>query len=358
MKRNPFQGFVLFLLGLCLGGVVFGADGTVANGSANLVNTPPPGGLPVKIEGGVYFLNLVSVDEKAQTFTADIYLNICWKDTRLASKLKNGEAAIPAVYIEAAAEEKLKEIWWPHLEFVNASQPDITNRYISIQPDGTVNYQLGLTAEFRGKFNFHTFPFDRQDLPVRIQSFLFEKDVVIFVPDKRKIGVSQDASYDDLQFDGVTVRAVENLLNLQAGNEHYSELEATLHVKRNFDHYIWQVMLPLLLILSISWSVFFIPSDAVGDRISISLTCLLAGIAFQFAVTANLPSISYTTVLDRVFTLSYLCIAFGVAVSVIENAWHRKDKACKHRLNKAARWMMPLLFLLGMAYLLSPVLRS
>ncbi|MDX2227301.1 MAG: hypothetical protein SFY92_09460 [Verrucomicrobiae bacterium] len=345
--KNPL-GLVLVTWMLLAPGVGAAPPSTVT------VLTPPPGEKPVKISTGIYFLNLVSVDERAQTFTADIYLTLSWKDTRLAFTPAKGQENQKAVFIEDAASDKLKEIWWPALEMVNAGQPDITNRYLTIAPDGTVNYQLGMTTEFRARFDFHRFPMDKQVLPVQVQSFLFEKDVVEFVPDPHRIGVSKKASFDDLALKGVVVDSTID--TVEGWDEKFSEFEAHLHVHRNYDHYIWQVLLPLILILSISWSVFFIPSEAVGDRVAISLTCLLAGIAFQFAVTANLPSISYTTILDRLFTLSYLCMTFGVAVSITENHWHRNNHPHNHRLNRAGLWLMPLFFVLGLVYIIWPAL--
>jgi hypothetical protein len=61
-----------------------------------------------------------------------------------------------------------------------------------------------------------------------------------------------------------------------------------------------------------------VPIENCNDRIGISLSALLACIAVQFTVSFNLPQISYLTVLDWMFVVTYFCIALGVLISTVQ----------------------------------------
>ena len=74
-------------------------------------------------------------------------------------------------------------MWWPAFEFVNTAGPAVTNRALEISPDGTVRYLLGMTSEFRANLDLRRFPFDRQTLEVRVESFLWDDGDMMFVVD-------------------------------------------------------------------------------------------------------------------------------------------------------------------------------
>ena len=48
-------------------------------------------------------------------------------------------------------------------------------------------YKLSVTATFRSDLDLRRFPFDRETLEVRIQSFIWTRDQMIFVPDPARI---------------------------------------------------------------------------------------------------------------------------------------------------------------------------
>lgn len=92
----------------------------------------PPGKRPAKVTVSFFLVNITGVDEKKETFEADMYFAFEWKDERLKH---NGPQ--PLFYAEEAARDKLEEIWSRQLEFVNTSKPEITNENLKIMPDGS-----------------------------------------------------------------------------------------------------------------------------------------------------------------------------------------------------------------------------
>ena len=311
----------------------------------------PPGPQPVPVKTGFYLVNLVSVEERSETFQADIYLSFEWKDTRLAFVPKADEPKV-MVLMEDAAGDKLKEIWWPQLEYINIATPQITNRVLRIGADGTVRYELGLSGCFRAKLNFKRFPFDRQELPIRIQSFLWQKEHMVFVADTSKIGFSPLDGFADMRVEQVS--ADVSAARVIGWGEDYSEYAAHIFTCRDPVYYIWQVFFPVILVMFLSCSIFYVHITAFSDRIGISLTCLLACVALQFTVNCNLPHIAYQTPIDRLFVATYSCTALGVMVSVLENALTRKQHRLMERVDRFARWFVPIFYLAMILFLVLP----
>lgn len=92
----------------------------------------PPGDLPVKVKVSFLLVDLTGVDEKAETFEADIYLLFHWKDERLKH-----DGSEPLFSPRTRLVKKIDKIWSPQLEFVNTAKPEITNENLTIDPDGS-----------------------------------------------------------------------------------------------------------------------------------------------------------------------------------------------------------------------------
>lgn len=92
-------------------------------GAAAQIATLPPGDRPVQVAAGFFVVNLSSVDERTETFSADLHLRLRWKDARLAFA-----GSEPVRLLEGDAIERLEDIWWPQLEFVNTSTPEMISR--------------------------------------------------------------------------------------------------------------------------------------------------------------------------------------------------------------------------------------
>jgi hypothetical protein len=298
----------------------------------------PPGERPITVSAGFFLVNLSGVAERSESFQADVYLNFSWRDPRLA--FEGGEARL---FLEDAAVNRLTEIWWPQIEFVNTADPSITNRALEISPDGTVRYLLGMTSEFRADLDLRRFPFDRQTLDVRIQSFLWRDEQMAFVPDDTHIGFNPDSTFEGLMVTRVSA-AIHNR-RLAGWGEVFSEFTARIEVERRSGFYIWSIFAPVTLIFLISCTVFFVPIENFHDRVGISLAALLACIATQFAMSFNLPQISYLTIIDRVFLVTYACVALGVLVSTLQAAFLHDQPARAARIDRIAALGLPGLFL-------------
>ena len=297
----------------------------------------PPGERPVVVQAGFFLVNLNGVAERSETFDADLYVNFRWRDPRLAFA-----GSEPRRFLEDAAVAQLAEMWWPQLEFVNTAEPEFTNRWLAISPDGAVEYEVGITSDFRTDLDLRRFPFDRQTLEVRVESFLWDADQLVFAVNPDRLGFNRESTFEGLVVSGVSSEVRRDVLTGWGGA--FSSFVGKIDVERRAAFYLWTVFAPVTLIFLISCTIFVIPYENFHDRVGVSLAALLACIATQFAISFNMPQISYLTVIDRVFVVTYACIALGVLIGTAQATLFRDDRAGAKRIDRLAGLGLPVLF--------------
>jgi hypothetical protein len=329
--------------------VLFSLLASLANTEERVLQFPPPN-LPVLVKTSFYLVNLISVDEKNETFFADVYFTFRWIDPRLSF---SGDK--PQIFLEESALEKLTQIWWPQIEFLSAGLPTWNNRSLFIFPDGSVEYFIGLSANFRSRFDFTDFPFDKQVLKIEIDSFLWNKNILLFVSDNKvkfhrlEEGYHKEETILDIR-DAVG-ETPGLVLESFGNNENYSLYTVSIFIKRRVGFFLYQVFVPLILIFGIASAVLFGFKDSFLDRIQISLTAFLVFVAAKFAINQDLPQIGYMTIIDKAFVVAYVCIALTVVVSIIQRIYVSRYEERVKKLDKYARWIIPLLFIGSIAWM-------
>ncbi len=129
------------------------------------------------------------------------------------------------------------------------------------------------------------------------------------------------------------------------GGESISEIRFTIRIARRFNFYVWKVFLPLLLMVVLSWTVFWIDPTELNSQVQISVTTILTVIAFAFAIQANLPKVPYLTFIDVFFLICYVFVfATAVEITAVHLAGRSGHSARTRRLNSASRIALPAAF--------------
>lgn len=309
----------------------------------SLLEPPPNQGKPVEVTVGLYIANLVNIDQTKESYDLSGYLFATWKDTRLAFNLQEATTDTK-IY-------KLGEIWDPQLIGVNTvDRRRFFNDSLTVQPDGTVQYEERFYITLSASFQLSLFPFDTQTLPVILQSFDYARNQVVFLVDKQKSG------WEKAEYVGLSEWQIARLdptvysSVFMPEKTEYSRIAFQLIVKRNAGYYIWTFFLPLLLINIISWTVFWINIETeFNTRISIGISSLLSAIAFNITIGTNLPRVGYLTCADSFIFFSYIFISLSIFATVYGHYFivfkGRQENVIA--IENKSRWIFPLGFTLG-----------
>jgi len=210
------------------------------------------------------------------------------------------------------------------------------------------------------KSDYHKFPFDIQNLKISIENKVANSKSLVYIPDKATSNFNNlnDATIEILNGDQYSVsslKAVESSYIYSTnfgdpqiqGNEKYSRLEFQIGVDRDPTGMIQKIFLPLLVVLILAYLVFYIPDHEIGTASGLTVTALLAAIAFQWTINDSLPKVSYLTTIDRIFYLVYAYIFYAMAQTIVTFNLSNKSEYWINISNKIeihSRYLFPLTF--------------
>jgi len=156
--------------------------------------------------------------------------------------------------------------------------------------------------------DLHDFPFDRQNLNISFKMVGFEKDQalkIMLYGDKIRVHIAAAAILNEW-----TIEPVIEQFGIQRHEKHCgpTSLEIRFRLQRIPKFYIYQIIIPLFLIVSLGFLSSTINFVDIADRLSIILTLLLTAVAFKYMVAEYLPRVPYVTILDKYVTTGFVML--------------------------------------------------
>ncbi len=144
------------------------------------------------------------------------------------------------------------------------------------------------------------------------------------------------------------------ILNSEALELPYSVFNAKIpgfafrfQAKRYFIYYFWQVILPLMVVVVMSWAAFWVGREHIGVRIGVASSSILTLIAQRFVLANLLPKLPYMTRMDY-FTVGCTLLVFLALIAVVTAsnfAIHNRHDEDARKLDVTARIFFPTAFI-------------
>ncbi len=320
------RGPALFLLALAFFAVVLQwpslgwADGRTCDGPTACCPAKITDSLAghVEVAVGITLVGLYNVNEKAGTWNADFYL---------------------------------REVWMPASEFT--PQTEIVNEVSrQAQQFDTTSLREGrcvrsrrIHSTLQNPYNLRTFPFDHQRLTLQLSDSQFPIEQTTYSARPATMEIDEAArdqlSSWKLEGDLAYVHA-SRAFKGEEGAPSYDYATFSLPVRRHITFHLTKFFLPLLVIVIVAFSTFWIDADDLSSRVGLGVTCLLTAIAFQTAEAGSLPEVEYLTLADRAYASCYVALALAILESVYMNALARRgQKPRAVTLDRRARLVFP-----------------
>ncbi len=348
--RSDSPGFRCVRIAAVMTAMLLSAGNSAAHGLApasapaaesSILMTPPisSDGSRVKVTVGIYVINLIDIDEVEERFKFDAYLFARWSDPRLAFTPRDQHDRVHNYTAD--------QIWRPKFEFTNGVQPH--QRYdteVRVAPDGAVDEVYRFDVTLSTTYRLRPFPFDKEMLEVYLQPFISDADHIEFAGDRVRSGISKESyagmaqwNVNGLDFEGRQAQ-FDNTSRM------LPELRFRIFVTRKFQFYIWKIFLPLLLMVVLSWTVFWVDPADLDNQIQISITTILTVIAFAFSISSTLPRVPYLTYIDAFFLTCYVFVFLSVIeLMTVHVVARQRGEPAALRIRRNSRWVLPLAFL-------------
>jgi hypothetical protein len=277
----------------------------------------------------VILLDVQKIVDADQLFVADFGLFLSCNDPRLAH-LSNCR-------LEAG------DVWQPVPVFPSQRDLELTLENFLLLESG----QISLARRYYGQFSLHLdlrdFPFDHQELAIELVPMGHGPEDVRWVFNEEVSGRSQQLSIPDWEV-GAGSHSMETM-KLAQGRV-FPLFSYRLPVRRYSDYYLTKVIIPLALIVLMSYLVFYIDPEMLPSQVGLSTASVLTLIAFQFSLGYYLPRVAYLTRLDRFLMGSTVLVFTALALAILTGGLARREKQDRARsIERTMRWLFPTAFM-------------
>ena len=324
--------------------------------------------------------NVSLIDGRNQTFDAGYAVEFSYIDRyNMISSFKNklGEfSEYSYAWCEWSSHDdadiwgEIEYIWKPDIDFINRLDydKDKTLEKISVYyfwatelEPATLNiyYETRGSASFSTDFNYKTFPFDSQYISIDIANHdgsgfgnHYSVSNVDFYTSlfQTEIGKSTFKDPRETFSDQINVSGWK-LDEKSTYKENFTIWEAEMIedstitsvfgieqlIKRNEFYFMFKIFSPILLILIICWSVFWSPPKELESRLTVTITCFLALVAYTFVIDDDLPKLSYLTLMDQIILVSYFFASLPTIFAIFAHRLSLNDNNNALRFDRIAR---------------------
>jgi hypothetical protein len=315
---------------------------------------PGPPASPTRVRCAILIIDVVNVDDVNESFQAEIAVLASWQDPRLAFD-PQAEGTDVKLYQGSFQFNEVFKGWWPQLLILNeVGREDPKAVTLTVLPDGTVRYREQRNAVLETPMELHDFPFDTQRLKTSMIPFgATTAEVVLEVDDRfanstdEYFSREQNVNVAGWELQHLDMAIEETRILTGTDQTRFSRLVTTIQLKRRSFQYVWEILFPLLVLVSVVWSIFWVEIDSLADRLNISFIGVLTIVAYQFVLVEHMPRMSYLTFLDAVLISSFLMMAATVPQSLLIHSLVRKGKQQLARwIDRTSRWVFPLVYFL------------
>ena len=326
-------------------------SGTLHAADAPVPTTPPSTDGPTTVEINLQITELSDIDVLKSRFRFEGYGDFRWCDPRSAF---DAEAEGRDVRRHFGMSGRYP-VWSTDLSVANGVGAfEVTRRLIEIHSDGSIRVSGYFNSVVAAPFDLRLFPFDQQTLEIKIESVTYNGETIQFITDDSRVSFAPDLFLPEWRIEEIHAR-VEQTVNVRH-HLPFSRAVIALHVTREWGFYVFKLWVPLFLIVALSWSIFWMQDESLANRIRISATAFLTVVAYQFAISGNLPKVAYLTLMDRLMVASFVLIALSALQSMPVVKLRDTNPERAAALDRTSRWLFPLAymaFILGisLAYL-------
>uniref|UniRef100_A0A8B9EGD2 Cholinergic receptor nicotinic gamma subunit n=1 Tax=Anser cygnoides TaxID=8845 RepID=A0A8B9EGD2_ANSCY len=264
--------------------------------------------------------NLISLNEREETLTTNVWIEMQWSDYRLRWDPENYDN-IQLLRVPSTM------VWLPDIVLENNIDGTFeitlyTN--VLVSPDGSI-YWLP-PAIYRSSCAIHVtyFPFDWQNCTMVFQSQTYsanEINLLLTVEEGQTvewISIDPEAFTENGEW-AIKHRPARKIINsghFTPDDTQYQQVVFYLIIQRKPLFYIINIIVPCVLISSMAVLVYFLPAKAGGQKCTVSINVLLAQTVFLFLIAQKVPETSQAVPLIG----KYLTFLMVVTVVIVVNA--------------------------------------
>ncbi|XP_054711411.1 neuronal acetylcholine receptor subunit alpha-7-like [Uloborus diversus] len=262
----------------------------------------------------------LNLDEKNQQIISNIWLKLEWVDVNLrwnASEFGGiQDLRIPP-----------HKIWKPDVLMYNSADEKIDSTFptnVVVRNNGSCTYIPPGIFKSTCKIDITWFPFDDQKCEMKFGSWTYDG----FQLDLRlasEEGGDLSTYITNGEWILIGLPGVRNEIFYACCPEPYVDITFTIHIRRRTLYYGFNLIIPCVLISSMTLLGFTLPPDS-GEKLTLGVTILLSLTVFLLQLAETMPPTSdAVSIIGTYFACIMIMVAFSVVMTVVVLNYHHRN---------------------------------
>ncbi|KAG2466800.1 neuronal acetylcholine receptor subunit beta-2 isoform X1 [Polypterus senegalus] len=258
---------------------------------------------------------LISVNEREQIMTTNVWLTQEWNDYRLVWDPQEYDG-IKKLRIPS------QHIWLPDIVLYNNADGTYEVSFYCnavVSHNGDVFWLPPAIYKSACKIEVKHFPFDQQNCTMKFRSWTYDHSEIDLIL------TSDFASRDDFTPSGEwDIVSLPGRKNENPDDPTYVDITYDFIIKRKPLFYTINLIIPCVLITSLAILVFYLPSDC-GEKMTLCISVLLALTVFLLLISKIVPPTSLDVpLIGKYLMFTMVLVTFSIVTSVcVLNVHHR-----------------------------------
>ncbi len=208
---------------------------------------------------------------------------------------------------------------------------------LSDSVNGKAWVQMKMKCVMKENWNVRDFPFDKQHLRVRIENTVFDKNKLIFIPDKRHSLFDGVEGLDGWVLKDFSVTVDTSRYNTGFGDPrpgYDSQTFSAFKIDMNIEREAWGLFMKIFIGMYIAFLIAMISLVShpweVEPRFGLPVGGLFAAVGNKYIIDSLLPESPEFSLVDTLHSITFLGILAVLAVSAIALKFYNDDnkEAC------------------------------
>uniref|UniRef100_A0A8C9TPA0 Cholinergic receptor nicotinic alpha 9 subunit n=1 Tax=Scleropages formosus TaxID=113540 RepID=A0A8C9TPA0_SCLFO len=249
------------------------------------------------------------MDERNQVLTAYLWIRQIWHDAYLTWD-KDKYDGLEVIRIPSNL------VWRPDIVLYNKADDDSSgpaDTNVVLRYNGEITWDSPAITKSSCVVDVSYFPFDYQQCNLTFGSWTYNGNQV----DITMAMDSGDLSdfVDNVEWECQGMPAVKNVIMYGCCSDPYPDITYTLLLKRRYSFYIYNLLLPCVMISFLAPLSFYLPADS-GEKVSLGVTVLLALTVFQLMVAESMPPSESVPLIGKYYIATMTMITASTALTI------------------------------------------
>ncbi|XP_053790193.1 neuronal acetylcholine receptor subunit alpha-10 isoform X1 [Vidua chalybeata] len=230
----------------------------------------------------VTLAQIIDMDERNQVLTSYLWVRQTWLDAHLTWD-KDEYGGIDSIRIPSSY------VWRPDIILYNNADEHFggsmeTN--VVLRSDGHIMWDSPAITKSSCKVDVSYFPFDGQQCRLTFGSWTYNGNQIDL---RNQLDTGDLTDFvENVEWEVLGMPATRNVITYGCCSEPYPDVTYTLLLRRRASFYIFNLLLPCIMVSFLAPLGFYLPADS-GEKVSLGVTVLLALTVFQLLVAESMP---------------------------------------------------------------------